>query len=58
MCVDNWGDANQMVSRTKVAGMGIWLSRVFLRVPSKWKKCLRGGEETWGTSEAGILDPR
>lgn len=47
-----------MVFGTKVVGMGIWFFRVFFRVFSKWKKCLRGGEEIWGIFEVGILDLR
>ena len=37
--------------------MEIWPSRLSL-APGKWEKCLKVGEETWGTSKAGVLEPR
>lgn len=52
------GDTSRRVSGTESGGDGDLGLQVFLREPGIWEKCLREGEETWGASEAGILDPR
>lgn len=56
--MDNRGDVSPVASGTEVAGMGVWPSRVFLRAPGKWEKCLGKGhlrQESWNHG-AGITD--